>query len=1030
MDDHYKVSEFNLGDEVHCVGEPDRIGTIVEIGERHSGIQWYRVNFGKAERPKIPETDLRLFVISASPYQNLIDKKLNGYREFQRLITFLMLLRERPLRNTIYAFNASRTRFYPHQFKPLLKYLNSPIHRLLIADEVGLGKTIEAGLIITELRARQPLNFILIVCPANLTGKWQMELKRRFDEKFRIINANDLIELLEQSENPYKSMGINGIISLESIRKKEVLKKLENLLMRLDLVIVDEAHHMRNFNSKSRKAGVLLNRRADSMLFLTATPIHLGSENLYSLLNVLDPEEFSDINFVNKRLGENEPIVKAQICMGQVPPNINRAIKYLRKAAGNLHIDKHNIYQEIIQNLKALRISPLNENQAKRLILDVRRGLAELNLIGQIFTRSKKREVLEKWPVRKAYRIKINLTRIEKKFYDAVTDYVRAESGQRKGLSQIQELMLIMPQRRAASSIPAMVRFYKENVNLDNPALIDDLDLTDENFEEGALNKTELALARKRLKTVLEKWPNNEPDSKYNGLIKKLKALKKENGSLKVIVFAFFKDTLLYLKNRLIADGFKCDIINGDVKPKDRTDIIRKFKEDPDFEILLSSKVGSEGLDLQFCNTIFNYDLPWNPMEIEQRIGRVDRIGQKSRIIRIYNFWINGTIEKKILSSLLERIKIFQKSIGELELILGDELRTIERDILCNSLTQIEEDKIIKQKQMIIENRKNETEKLEKNAAKFIGTDQFFNLEIDKIRERRRFITGEQLKRFLIGFIETECPNSRLCYKPNSNFGYLYPDSKLANIIKEYGNSTDLSKFLYNIDAETPITFDSNVAFDYPDYEYINFNHVLIQSIVKYYSNTGNSLLNAHFVALKTKKLKNGQYFYFIYRLRIKTETESDTFELVILDKNLNIACNDDDSEIILGEMVEKGKDSKSNNIMFGNQLINAAIDKSSNIILDRITKIRDKQQNNIDVFINKRIESLEYSYQNYTERHIPLYKDNNSEKKINEKYNRMLRGKFRKYDIEFHKKIKKLENMRKIQVEYDDISAGILKVI
>lgn len=212
MDVSYVIPKFKVGDEVQCAGDADLIGTIVEVKENYSGIQWYQINFGMAGRTKMPETDIRHFVPSKSPNDNLINQKLGGYQEFQRLVTFQRLLRDHPLQNIFYAFNASKTQFYPYQFKPLLKFLNSPKHRLLIADEVGLGKTIEAGIILKEFRARQTVQRVLVVCPANLCEKWQMELKSRFDEKFKILSAPEFIELIHEFEEPSQNSVMNGII--------------------------------------------------------------------------------------------------------------------------------------------------------------------------------------------------------------------------------------------------------------------------------------------------------------------------------------------------------------------------------------------------------------------------------------------------------------------------------------------------------------------------------------------------------------------------------------------------------------------------------------------------------------------------------------------------------------------------------------------------------------------------------------------------------------------------------------------------
>ena len=126
-DDIHKI-KYKVGDEVQSISDPSRIGVVVEICELHTRVQWYRVNFGARDRPKMPEPDLRPFVPTDKPCDNLISGKIDGYREFQRLITQQRLLRDHPLRNNIYAFNASRTRFYPYQFKPLIKFLDSFLH--------------------------------------------------------------------------------------------------------------------------------------------------------------------------------------------------------------------------------------------------------------------------------------------------------------------------------------------------------------------------------------------------------------------------------------------------------------------------------------------------------------------------------------------------------------------------------------------------------------------------------------------------------------------------------------------------------------------------------------------------------------------------------------------------------------------------------------------------------------------------------------------------------------------------------------
>jgi len=576
---------FKIGDEVQSVSDPNRNGAIVEICEQHAGLQYYRVNFGPLGRPKVAEIDLRPFIPANDPYNNLVNGNIDGYKEFQRLITYQRLLRDFPLRNNIYAFNASRTRFYPYQFKPLLKFLDSTKHRLLLADEVGLGKTIEAGLILTEIRARQTIQRVLVVCPANLTKKWRLELKKRFGEDFQILNNKQFLDFLKEYEESPQDTNLNGIISLESIRTKQILEQIEALAPNLNMVIVDEAHHMRNFGRKQRRAGVLLNRCADAMLFLTATPIHLGNEDLFSLLNILDDEEFPDLYTVDLRFRVNEPIVKSQICMGQIPPNAEAATDLLGTVAQSEWIRKNPLYLEIIGKLETINSGDYDQTVRRSLVLDIQRDLAELNLIGHIFTRTKKREVHTKMPVRKAFPLRLKLTKLERQFYDTVTAYVRSQIEQCSNCPIIQSWMLIMPQRRMASSIPAMVQYYRDHFGFDESSLSEDYMVPEENDDQIKYEALDFAMAEQLLKSIVSRWPKNGPDSKYDTFIDILRKLRKEEGSLKIMVFAFFKDTLRYLQRRLNEDGFKNEIISGDVDPEDRVLIVERFMDEPDIEI-------------------------------------------------------------------------------------------------------------------------------------------------------------------------------------------------------------------------------------------------------------------------------------------------------------------------------------------------------------------------------------------------------------------------------------------------------------
>lgn len=1021
--------KFSRGDEVQSISEPSRIGTIVEICEVHSGIQWYRVNFGSKDRPKIAEIDLRPFIATETPLESLLNGKIDGYKEFQRLITYQRLIRETPLSNNIYAFNASKTRFYPYQFKPLLKYLNSVKGRLLIADEVGLGKTIEAGLILTELRARQTVLRVLVVCPANLCEKWQMELDRRFGETFEILNARRFERILaEFAENPH-GIRINGIISLEAIRRDNILEQLESVSPNFDLVIVDEAHHMRNFGRKQRAVGLLLSENTDGMLMLTATPIHLGNENLFSLLNILDDEEFPDILTVESRFKDNEPVVRAQACLGHIPANITEAITQLDLIEGSEWFKKNPTYRTIKNRLSELASPGLTKESERRAVVTSQREMSELNLLGHIFTRTKKREVQSNFSMRKAYSLSIKMTPIEKEFYETVTDFVRTAVQSRTDIRFIEKWVLHMPQRRMASSMPAMVDFYRKHLGLDESDKPDDLDWgVDES--NGAQEKSENQDIREKLRRILRKWPSSGRDSKYESFITILRELRKNDEKpLKIMVFSFFKDTLKYLSRSLSRDGFKNLLISGDVHPSDRTVIVEKFRITRNIEILLSSKVGGEGLDFQYCDTMFNYDLPWNPMEVEQRIGRLDRLGQESPVIRIYNFYLENTIEEAILKRLYDRIDIFTRSIGELEHILGEELNTLEDEILSCKLTREEEEQLIEQKARAILNRYEELKNLETNAAEFIGTDQYFDEEIKSIIKMRRYVTGEQMRHFILDFLKLNCSKCRLVYDNTSKKGLLYPDEQLGAFIADRRVGYELASFSSAGDYGIPITFDSQTAFDNPRMEFISVLHPLTQMIAKYYSEDNKLKSTAHHVVLRTPLLRSGLYMYFIFRLRVTAAKTSNSLEMVVIDGGNEPACDDEVAEELMGEMVERGEESKGPRYEVDRELMEKAYHKATEIFLARVKKIREETEKTNNIFIERRLESLKVSF----EKKIGQKKDQvdkGTREGKSEQYLRMIRAVLRRLEDDYQQKIREIDKARGVGVSYDQVAAGILEAV
>ena len=282
---------------------------------------------------------------------------------------------------------------------------------------------------------------------------------------------------------------------------------------------------------------------------------------------------------------------------------------------------------------------------------------------------------------RTPYVIDVNLTPEEKIFYNSLLAFLKVQD--------VGILGIIQRERAAASCMAAARDYILESISHPTTSLkieSSDPDLADDEPPPEA-NLEELRAACHQL---------GDTDSKFNKFIEAMDSLRTESPDSKVLVFAFFRRTLAYLYQRLREPGSpyagSVSMIHGDVDPAERSRIIDRFKESQGFGILLLSEVGAEGMDFQFCNTVFNYDLPWNPMRVEQRIGRVDRYGQESERIRVYSLVLDDTIEKRILGRLYERIKVFEESIGDLEAILGDEISRLQREVFQSRLTPAEEE--------------------------------------------------------------------------------------------------------------------------------------------------------------------------------------------------------------------------------------------------------------------------------------------------------------------------------------------------
>ncbi len=770
------------GDKVRKKANPSRVGVLTGETSGSSARLRYLVVFSDGEEFVLGDS---LEVVSGKgtqdPFDCITQGRFGRVPDLRGAITFYRLSGK--LANLIYSLNTTNTQFLPYQFKPVMQFLDSPSNGLLIADEVGLGKTIEAGLIWTELRARQDARRMLVVCPAMLREKWKMELANRFGVSAQIVDASDLLaHLQEVKQNPQISFAL--IVSMQGVRPSSkwddddqpsmsssaqlarFLKETELDDPLLDLVIIDEAHYLRNQTTKTHVFGTLLRPVTLSMVMLSATPIQLKSTDLFNLLHLLDEDAFPFEGSFDMVLRMNEPVVRLRdrILSGQVDrEEFVQTIQELSQSP----------YYRRSQQIKYLLESPPAEEtlaspKGRSELGDV---LDRLNPLSKVVSRTLKRDVTEGRVQREALVIRAEMSEVESAFYTAVTDKVREYCG---FMDVSEGFMLTIPQRQISSSMAAACKGWLGRVAETEPddEQLYELDVV-EDAEPVKPKKTkekpqksmgdllsELVSISREVGNVAEL---RKHDSKYRELVTSLKRYWKANPTKKVVLFAFYKNTLHYLAERLHEDGIDSVVLHGGM---DKQQALKTFEDPAGPSILLSSEVASEGVDLQFSSLLINYDLPWNPSKIEQRIGRIDRIGQEAPKILIWNFIYAETVDDRVYSRLLQRLNIFERALGSMEMILGDEIRSLSYELLSHHLTPDQEQERIDKARVAIENVNRMHEKLEAEASSLIAHGDFIQNKVKAAKELGRYIRGNDLLAYVQDFMSTGYPGSRLLSDP------------------------------------------------------------------------------------------------------------------------------------------------------------------------------------------------------------------------------------------------------------------------
>lgn len=512
----------------------------------------------------------------------------------------------------------------PHQLHVLNRAMEINNIRYILADEVGLGKTIEAGMIIKELKSRGLVQRVLVVCPTGLVTQWASEMQEKFHEKFHVILPSDYdtIRRLTDAEDVYGQYDqvISPMDSIKPIEKhagwtdERVEKYNEERIYSIinsgwDLIIIDEAHRVAGSSGEVAryKLGYLLSQASPYLLLLSATPHNGKTEPFLRLVRLLDEEAFPN----------SKSIVKEQVA-----PYLIRTEK-----------------REAIDNNGNL----LFKNRITHLV--------ELQ-----------------WDERHTF---------QRELYELVSSYVsttydKAKRNRKKNMCLI--FLLIIMQRMVTSSTAAVRQSLErrlealksQNTRIGSLTEADLIEMEIEDDVAEALEAMSLNMAEEideleHIIAVAKQAEFQHPDVKVECLVDTIDEILSEDRNQKIIIFTEFVVTQKYLQQLLENRGFTVSMLNGSMSIDERNEALQEFKTKTN--IFISTDAGGEGLNLQFSNIIINYDLPWNPMKIEQRCGRADRIGQQ-RDVHIYNFIVGDTVENRVREVLEQKLSVIFKELG------------------------------------------------------------------------------------------------------------------------------------------------------------------------------------------------------------------------------------------------------------------------------------------------------------------------------------------------------------------------------
>ncbi len=706
-----------------------------------------------------------------------------------------------------FGLSISRVDPLPHQLEAVYGHLlKLSTVRFLLADDAGAGKTIMAGLLVRELKLRGLAERILVVCPANLTFQWQRELREKFDEKFLVLKGSDIRE----------QFGVNQwmeqpriITSLDLAKRDDILPGLRQV--HWDLVIVDEAHRM-SWSPPARKTaryalGELLRDSTDHILLLTATPHKGDPQNFTLFLQLLDRDAYADVKSIREAMDRR------------------RAPFYLRRTKEAM------VYFPERQENGEWRARP-------------------------VFTRRMPRTV------------GFTIDGAEWELYSEVTRFVKRQSVRAAAQgddprARAVGFLMALYQRRLASSTCAMRRSLENRARrleeglqrartvaksapptLPDPEELEEMEDAERARLEALLDAVTLAGNAEQVReeiAELTRFAKNARAVEASGNEAKLSRLRDilhkegffDRPDQRLLLFTEFKDTLDYLMDRLRAWGFSVGCIHGGMKPGSRDEPGSRLHAEQQFregniQVLVATEAAGEGINLQCCHILFNYDIPWNPNRLEQRMGRIHRYGQRHDCL-IFNFVAANTIEGRVLSRLMEKLQEIRDALDDDavfnvvgEVLPAAQVERVLRDYYAGRLGDADlEDRMLEDVDEV-RFRAICQEALEGLAARKLNLDMLVER---RARAREQRVVPESIARFM-----KDCArDASLALNPVANLAHTFDPGRTPSALKRYERADDWR--LPQLAARYPRLSTDRETADGKHLEWVTPGHPLFEAL-------------------------------------------------------------------------------------------------------------------------------------------------------------------------------------------------------